>query len=113
MRHLHSLQRLILTFAAIALPLFAASASAQDSPGDQDRPDKNDPPDRVARLSYIQGHLAMQTEDGGDWDDVAVNRPLTTGDRLKLQHDARAELQIGTLDTQLDQNTDFSFLELT
>jgi hypothetical protein len=43
-----------------------------------------DPPDRVARLNFIEGAVSYLPSGGdqNDWVAAVMNRPLTTGDRL-------------------------------
>src|ERR1700685_1919610 len=41
-----------------------------------------DPPGRVARLSYSNGSVSFQPGGQGDWVDVVQNRPLSNGDNL-------------------------------
>jgi hypothetical protein len=84
--------------------LATAVATAQETAGD--------PPGRVARLSYMQGDVALAPAGTEEWADAVLNRPLTSGDRLSLEKDARAELQIGSATVHLDQDTGFGFLEL-
>jgi hypothetical protein len=43
---------------------------------------QDDPPSRVARLSYYQGTVSMQPSGSGDWVPAIINRPFTTGDYL-------------------------------
>lgn len=74
--------------------------------------DDNDPPGRVARLSYRQGPVSFQPAGETDWVAAVVNRPMTTGDRLWVDSGARAELHIGSATIRLDANTGFSFLNL-
>ncbi len=71
-----------------------------------------DPPDRVARLSFIEGAVSLQPADAPDWIDAAINRPLTSSDRIWADSGARAELQIGTVTLRLDENTGFAFTTL-
>src|SRR5258708_40266186 len=58
--------------------------------------DEDDPPGRVARLSYIQGSVSLQPAGAQDWVGAELNRPLTTSDRLwSSTPGSRAELDIG------------------
>jgi len=50
-----------------------------------------DPPTRVADLSYLAGNISMQPAGADDWSPAVVNRPFTTGDNLWVDVDARAE----------------------
>jgi uncharacterized protein DUF6600 len=74
----------------------------------------DDPPSRVARLNLAQGSVSFQPAGGGDndWTAAAVNRPMSTGDRLWTDQDGRAELHIGSTAIRLDHNTGISFLSL-
>jgi Family of unknown function (DUF6600) len=96
----------------IALTLFAPSRAAAQ--GDQGGPgDGDDPPSRVARLSYAQGAVSFQPAGTDDWIDASINRPVTTGDKLWSDSGSRAALHIGSASINLSQNTGFSFLNLT
>ena len=78
----------------------------------QDQPDQDDPPSRVARLAYIQGSVSFQPAGQSEWVDVAQNRPLTTGDQIWADRDARAELSLGSAVIDVNSNTGISFLNL-
>ncbi|HEX3430917.1 MAG TPA: hypothetical protein VHT03_08520, partial [Rhizomicrobium sp.] len=57
---------------------------------------EDDPPGRVARLSYVQGSVSLQPAGAQDWVGAELNRPLTTSDRLWSDTPgSRAELDIG------------------
>lgn len=71
-----------------------------------------DPPGRVARLSYLEGAVSFAPADAGDWSDAVLNRPLTSGDRLWLDQDARAELEVGSTTLHLDRETAFGVVKL-
>jgi hypothetical protein len=74
--------------------------------------DDDDPPERVARLSYIQGSVSFQPAGEPDWVQAFTNRPVTTGDRIWADQGARAELDIGAATVRLNGSTGFSFLNL-
>ncbi len=90
---------LVLAFVTLAFPQQAAA-------------DDDDPPSRVARLNYLRGSVSFQPAGETDWVSAVVNRPMTTGDRLWTDNDARAEMHIGSAAIRLDTNTGFSFLNL-
>jgi hypothetical protein len=71
-----------------------------------------DPPGRVARLSYIEGQVSFALAESEDWVEAVLNRPLTSGDRLWLDSDARAELEVGSATLHLDRGTGFGFVAL-
>jgi hypothetical protein len=74
---------------------------------------EDDPPGRVARLSYFQGSVSLQPAGAQDWEGAELNRPLTTSDRLWSDTPgSRAELDIGGAVIRVGSGTGFSFLNL-
>jgi hypothetical protein len=98
---------LVRGIATLSLFLVLGLARAQDS-----EPYEADPPDRAARLSYIEGDVSMQPADEEGWAPAIVNRPLTTGDKLWTERGARAEIYVGQAAVRLDDDTGFSFLNV-
>jgi hypothetical protein len=88
------------------------AASAQGPPDQQEQAPAQDPPTRVARLSYSVGSVSFQPGGEGDWVQAVQNRPLTTGDNLWADKDSRAELQVGSTSLRIDSETSITFLEL-
>jgi hypothetical protein len=74
--------------------------------------DGDDPPSRVARLSYTNGQVSFSPSGTDDWVAAVLNRPLTTGDKLWTDQDSRAELHVGSASIRLGDQTGFSFLNL-
>jgi hypothetical protein len=74
--------------------------------------DQDDPPSRVARLSYVDGSVSFNPAGTDEWVNAVINRPLTTGDKLWADHDSRAELHLGSASVRLGASTGFSFLNL-
>ncbi len=100
-------------------PNARAGQSDQAPPSDQadtaDQPgsnDANDPPTRVARISYLDGSVSLQPGGAGDWGSAARNRPMTVGDKIWTDKDSRAELQTGVVSIHLGSMTALSFLNL-
>ena len=97
---------------AIALVLTPGSALGQESPvGQQDSAEDN-PPARVARLSYLSGGVSFLRAGVDQWSQAAINFPVTTGDRIYTEKDGRAELQVGDYTIQLSHQTDLSVTNL-
>ena len=71
-----------------------------------------DPPSRVARLSFLKGQVSFSPAGTDDWVSAVLNRPMTTGDKLWTDQDSRAELHIGSSVARLGEMTGFSFLNL-
>jgi hypothetical protein len=80
--------------------------------GQENAPLDADPPDRAARLSYLQGDVSLQPAGEEEWADAIVNRPLTTGDKLWTDQGARAEIYVGQAAVRLGSDTGFSFLNV-
>ena len=71
-----------------------------------------DPPGRVARLSYIYGAVSFRPAGVDDWVPVDVNRPLTTGDHLFVEFAGTAELQTGNASLRMKTASSLEFLNL-
>ena len=71
-----------------------------------------DPPSRVARLGYMTGAVSLSPAGESDWVVATINRPLTTGDRLWADSDARTELQVGGAVLRMNAGTGVSILNL-
>lgn len=91
-----------LAAAALLMIMLARPAAADD----------DDPPGRVARLNYLHGAVSFQPAGEDEWVAAGRNRPITTGDKLWIDKDARAELHIGSASIRLGETTGFSFLNL-
>jgi hypothetical protein len=99
----HVLKMASLLSVALAVAFFAPQRAAAD---------EDDPPSRVARLSYVHGTVSFNPGGTDDWVSAVVNRPITSGDKLWTDNGARAELHIGSAAIRLSDNTGFSFLNL-
>jgi hypothetical protein len=86
---------------ALAVGLSAGAARADD-----------DPPDRVARISFLSGSASFQPAGDDQWAEASLNRPLGTGDKVYTEKDSRVELEIGSADIRLDQGSTFNLLNL-
>src|SRR5438876_3897175 len=109
-----------------AVAFGATAVRAQDAPSNDqngiyneqgnenyDAPENGqDPPSRVARLSYIDGSVSFQPGGQGDWGQATRNRPVTIGDKIWADNNSRAELQAGQASIHLSSNTALSFLNL-
>lgn len=88
---------------AAALALCAALAGAAES----------DPPAVVGRLNYINGPVSFAPAQANeDWVAAALNRPVTTGDRLWTDPNGRAELHVGSLAIRMASQTSMDVLNL-
>jgi hypothetical protein len=96
-------QHLYKRFATCALALLALGASGWALA---------DPPSRVARLAFESGLVTFSPAGDDEWARAPLNRPLGSGDRLWIDADARAELEIGGAALRLGDNTSASLLNL-
>ena len=71
-----------------------------------------DPPARVARLGYTSGTVSFSPAGENDWVKATINWPLTTGDRLWADANARAELQVGSAVIRMGDSTSVTLLNL-
>ena len=102
-----SKSRAVLLMCLAGLLLFVAPKARADEPNNE-----NDPPSRVARISYLDGNVSFQPTGTEDWAAAAKNRPVTVGDKLWTDQDSRAELQAGQASLHLGSMTALSFLNL-
>jgi len=73
---------------------------------------QQDPPGRVGRLDFHQGVVSFSPAGDDSWYEVVPNRPLTTGDRLWTDRNARAELHVGSSAVRLDEQTSVTLSEI-
>ena len=96
------------TLTAVLLIFQAVPRILAQDQGDYDQ----DPPGRAGRIGYVQGAVSFQPGGEGDWLDAVPNRPLTTGDNLWADRDARAEVQMGSTSVRLAPETSLTLLDL-
>jgi hypothetical protein len=75
-------------------------------------PASADPPDRVARISYLRGSVSFRPASVDEWSAATRNYPLTVGDHLWTERGSRAELELGSTFIRLSPFTEFSLLNL-
>ncbi|MFM0269212.1 FecR protein [Paraburkholderia aspalathi] len=104
------------TLIAAAAFLFAAQATlaqeAEQAPPEAASQQNTDPPGRVARLNYTAGAVTTEPAGATDWSYAQINRPLTSGDQLWNDQNARSELHIGSTAVRLGQSTSLDILNL-
>jgi FecR protein len=87
-------------------------AQPDQAPPQPDASPAQDPPGRVARLSYSSGSVSFQPGGQGDWVTAVQNRPLSNNDNLWADKDSRAEFQIGSTSVRMNSETSVTFLDL-
>jgi len=98
--------------AAAAFPALHATPAAAAPVPSQRADDAIDPPGRVGRIADVQGQVWLYHPEDGEWMAAERNRPLTTGDRLATDGDARVEVRIGSTTWRLDGGTEVEVLRL-
>ena len=68
-----------------------------------------DPPGRVGRVSAVNGAVSLLPMGATDWNAASLNYPLTTGDALWADSDARAEFHLGSSAVQVGPLTSLTF----
>ena len=71
-----------------------------------------DPSARVARISFLSGAVSVRPASLETWSTATVNYPLTIGDHLWTDRDARSELELGSTVIRLASSTAVSVLNL-
>lgn len=102
---------LALSIACAWPALHATTAVAAPVPSQQEE-QVADPPGRVGRISEVQGQVWLYHPDEGEWMAAELNRPLTSGDRLATDGNARSEVRIGSTTLRLDGATEIEVLRL-
>jgi hypothetical protein len=74
--------------------------------------EREDPPSRVGRLSYLSGTLSVQSEGQEEWAPAIQNLPLMAGDALWAGPGGQAELQVGPTGLRTIGPTSLSLLRL-
>src|SRR5277367_4255736 len=80
--------------AAAVLAVSAVGAQDQPQPDAQQEQQQDQPNTSVGRISQIQGSVATQRGDSGDWSAATQNTPVVPGDRISTGERSRVEIQL-------------------
>ena len=72
-----------------------------------------DPPNRVARISVIQGNVSLEPNGSNNFSQAEINYPLTGGDRVYVDNTSFGELQTAGLAVRLGNGADVTLSSLT
>jgi hypothetical protein len=72
-----------------------------------------DPPNRVARISVIQGNVSLEPNGVDAFSQAEINYPLTSGDRVYADNNSFGELQTAGLAIRLGNGADVTLSSLT
>jgi hypothetical protein len=98
--------------AGLVITLLTSMAFAQDQDQDNDNP-SDDPPGRAADIRNIMGQVSIQPGGVDDWVDAAINRPLTTADKVWTDKASRTELNLGNSALRLSSETSLTLTNIT
>jgi hypothetical protein len=87
----HWLATLFTAMLLVVLALVSGAALAGD----------DDPPGRVARVIESQGQSWLYDTESDEWIELQRNRPITTGNRIAVDGNARLELRVGSTTVRL------------
>ena len=71
-----------------------------------------DPPARVGRIAWTEGDVSFQPSADQDWTWASVNYPVTGGQAFWTGEDGRIELQVGSIEADLDSETEVDVTSL-
>src|SRR4029077_17146389 len=95
----HSIRLAVVLIAG--LTGFGAAAQAQ-----------SDPPGRVGRLAFIEGTVSFHDDQQTDWSPAVFNTPLTSGDAIWTEPNARSELSVAGTRVRMDNATQLDMLAI-
>jgi hypothetical protein len=74
--------------------------------------DALDPPEQVARLSFVSGEVLLRPATASAFSHASLNWPVSAGDRVATDDGDRAELSFASGTLRLDSGTDVTVLAL-
>jgi FecR protein len=98
--------------AGLVITLLTSMAFSQDQDSNDDNP-SDDPPGRAADIRNIMGEVSIQPGGVDDWVAAAINRPLTTADKIWTDKASRTELSLGNSALRLSSETSLTLTNLT
>jgi hypothetical protein len=87
----------------IGASLVTVAATAQ-TPGE--------PPGRVGRLAFVDGTVSFHDDEQSGWTKAVVNTPLTTGDAIWTEPNARSEVSIAGTRIRMDGSTELDMSQI-
>ena len=73
---------------------------------------RGDPPGRVGRLAFIQGTVSFHDNEQTDWAPALVNTPVTSGDAIWTEPNAKSEISIAGTRLRMDSASQLDMLAL-
>ena len=102
-----SLQRSLPLACAVAIALLCAVPAPSQVAEPPARPQATgDPPGRVGRVAYLGGTVSFRASGDTAWAVAVPNSPITTGDALWADNGGRVEVEIGSAEVRMSQQTE-------
>jgi hypothetical protein len=93
--------KLLAAVAGISLVSLASVAYAQ-----------SEPPSHVGRLAFVDGTVSFHDDEQSGWTKAVVNTPLTTGDALWTEPNARSEVSLAGTRIRMEGGTELGVAQL-
>lgn len=87
----------------VGASLVTLSATAQS---------QGEPPGRVGRLAFVDGTVSFHDDEQSGWTKAIVNTPLTTGDALWTEPNARSEVSLAGTRIRMDGSTELDMTRI-
>ena len=87
--------------AIVGIVAFASAAHAQSYP-----------PSQVGRLAYTEGTVSFHDDEQIGWSPAVINTPLTSGDSIWTEPNARSEISVAGTRVRMDGSTQLTMLEI-
>jgi hypothetical protein len=72
----------------------------------------NDPPSQVGRLAFTEGTVSFHDDQQTGWSPAVINTPLTSGDSVWTEPNARSEISVAGTRVRMDGATQLNMLEI-
>ena len=100
------------------IPAFAQNASETEAPDPAPAAalpalEEQLPPGRVGRVGFVSGTVDLRTSRETGWADAVLNQPIFTGEAVRTDRRARAEIQIGANTIDLPAGTEIEITSLS
>ena len=84
-----------------SLVTFSATAQSQ-----------GEPPGRVGRLAFVDGTVSFHDDEQSGWTKAIVNTPLTTGDAIWTEPNARSEVSLAGTRIRMEGSTELDMTQI-
>jgi hypothetical protein len=72
----------------------------------------NEPPSQAGRLAYTEGSVSFHDDEQVGWSKAVINTPLTSGDSIWTEPNARSEISVAGTRVRMDGSTLLNLLEV-